>query len=876
MAFEPPSRGSSQPLISPLQYELIVLVENLTEEEFELVGAHADAGNGSLLESFQRSAKLSWHCGKPCAAAAEYVTIGSSPRRFCFALSLPDAATNTSGSAKFIAGMAASSGWRRADSGLSRAQPPLEARLLGAMRDAQPIDGMLGAAEGCDWLVLQNEPSLLKVRIRLLPSTGVVPFSSVNEVSPSSSGSSPLTSRDMINDDELRRLQLYCETIKARNLDADRHERVTSTCAVDSTRLQALSEKVQVDLAMLVLGILLQRRLRTLEVRPPYEPAAKSKASAPPSVATSLSLHADRFFRSLVAGMGFKETRVEQKISCLACQYLDDPDLPPPDAQEICRELQESFGVQDAATGVPESWLLLREIVGLALTSGKGAFDARSRAVLFELAIRFGVTEQLMVRWEADIGEMLFDALNSAKVVKKQQEDGKHFRRGKVALAAAGGGLLLAVTGGLAAPAVAAGVAGLGSAAASVGTAVGLSTAGAVVGTAITSGGILISSLGAPGAAVVFGATGAGLTGWKLSTRWGALKEFKFEPLSTQPPTKEVTVELSAGGIEEEDGIIRQLDMAVEAGAGELLQGVIVRQHGELGIATLPRGSRMCARETVDDGAGSTIVRYRFLREQASVRSAVHLVIFVPGWLSEESDLRAPWLEGARLFFPRSGHLCLRWESELLKDLSSVLAKMVRSQIASSAASFWLRGAAAASAASPVVWPVWIISSMASLDNKWLVCAERARLAGQCLAHVLADKYTVGQRPVTLIGHSMGARLIFYCLNELYQMGELNAVDDVVLFATPVTTLAPEWKQARTVVSGRLINAYLPSDWVLAFLYRYLEWGISVAGLSEVKVPGVENIDVSGIGVSGHQDYMRHGLRILAKARAGERCPGQL
>lgn len=63
-----------------------------------------------------------------------------------------------------------------------------------------------------------------------------------------------------------------------------------------------------------------------------------------------------------------------------------------------------------------------------------------------------------------------------------------------------------------------------------------------------------------------------------------------------------------------------------------------------------------------------------------------------------------------------------------------------------------------------VAWPVWIVSSMANLDNAWLVAVERARMGGQCLAHVLADRQTVGQRPVTLIGHSMGARLLVYCL----------------------------------------------------------------------------------------------------------------
>merc|ERR1712232_386145 len=101
---------------------------------------------------------------------------------------------------------------------------------------------------------------------------------------------------------------------------------------------------------------------------------------------------------------------------------------------------------------------------------------------------------------------------------------------------------------------------------------------------------------------------------------------------------------------------------------------------------------------------------------------------------------------------------------------------MVAKQAASSAASFWwqsnvaIAAAAGSVAATTVMWPVWIISSMANLDNAWLCVAERARQAGRCLARVLSDKHAVGQRPVTLIGHSMGARVIFYCLMELYHL----------------------------------------------------------------------------------------------------------
>jgi len=250
----------------------------------------------------------------------------------------------------------------------------------------------------------------------------------------------------------------------------------------------------------------------------------------------------------------------------------------------------------------------------------------------------------------------------------------------------------------------------------------------------------------------------------------------------------------------------------------------------------------------------------------------VHLVIFVSGWIRDEKDVTEVWADGAKVYFPSSGHVALRWELSELKRLTSVFSDMLAQGAASQAASFFLRaGAATAGTAALVVaWPVWIVASMANLDNAWLVCIEKARLAGRVLAQALADRKNVGQRPVTLIGHSMGARLLFFCLLELYKMGEFNVVDDVVLLGAPVSTKQFKWRKVRAVASGRVVNGYLDCDWVLAFLYRYMEWGVTVAGLSPVHVPGVENVNLKGLGIAGHHDYPKHMSNILAKMRIGE------
>lgn len=535
---------------------------------------------------------------------------------------------------------------------------------------------------------------------------------------------------------------------------------------------------------------------------------------------------------------------------------------------------------------LPRSWLLARELLAMMLGAGAGTFDARSRAAMIEMFGHFGIPEQVIAGWESEIGGALFEALEASSILEAQKAARGNWRKSKVAMAAAGGGLVLAITGGLAAPivapALATGAAAVGAQAAAVGAAVGLAQAGVLVGGAISGLGVglgsILASLGTAGAVALFGATGAGLTGWKMSKRWGDLEEFEFQPLETSFRTIQETVDL------DDAEATAALDQATTDGT--LREDVAVPITGG-GLHALRKGSELTRRQTLPNSGsspgGSTTVRYHFQHKVDQVQRSVHLALFVSGWIQDRADFRKPWMDAAKVFFPKSGHLALHWETQELLDVSGVFGQMVAQEVASSTASFWFKssavstvaaaGVAGSIAAMTVAWPVWIVSSMANLDNAWLVGVERARIGGKCLAQVLADRQTVGQRPVTLIGHSMGARLLVYCLCELYHMGEFHAVDDVVLLGAPVTTEARKWQKVRAVASGRVVNGYLGKDWVLAFLYRYLEWGLSVAGLSQVQVPGVENVNLDGLGIQGHHDYPNHIADILAKLRVGERHP---
>ncbi len=104
------------------------------------------------------------------------------------------------------------------------------------------------------------------------------------------------------------------------------------------------------------------------------------------------------------------------------------------------------------------------------------------------------------------------------------------------------------------------------------------------------------------------------------------------------------------------------------------------------------------------------------------------------------------------------------------------------------------------------------------IDNPWSVSQARADLAGLILADSLIDR-NLGARPITLVGFSIGSRVIFACLQELAKKGALGLVQNAYLFGTPKVVKREEYLRAKTVVSGRFVNAYATNDWILGTYY---------------------------------------------------------
>ncbi|XP_028011258.2 transmembrane and coiled-coil domain-containing protein 4 [Eptesicus fuscus] len=393
--------------------------------------------------------------------------------------------------------------------------------------------------------------------------------------------------------------------------------------------------------------------------------------------------------------------------------------------------------------------VITQDLLSFSLKDGR--YDARARVLICHvtslLRLPLGELDLLEETFLESLKETKEEESEMAEASRKKKENRRKWKRYLlIGLATVGGGTVIGVTGGLAAPLIAAGAATI------IGSA-GAAALGSVAGIAVMTS--------------LFGAAGASLTGYKMKKRVGAIEEFTFLPLT--------------------EG--RQL----------------------------------------------------------------HITIAITGWLASGKyrTFSAPWAALAR----SCEQYCLAWEAKYLMELGNAL-ETILSGLANIVAQEALKYTVLSGITAALTWPASLLSVANIIDNPWGVCLHRSAEVGKHLAHVLLSRQQ-GRRPVTLIGFSLGARVIYFCLHEMAQEKDCQGiVEDVVLLGAPVEGEAKHWEPFRKVVSGRIINGYCRGDWLLSFVYRTSSAQLQVAGLQPVLLQDrrVENVDLSSV-VSGHLDY---------------------
>mmetsp|Transcript_13457 Transcript_13457/g.20182 ORF Transcript_13457/g.20182 Transcript_13457/m.20182 type:complete len:606 (-) Transcript_13457:144-1961(-) len=440
-----------------------------------------------------------------------------------------------------------------------------------------------------------------------------------------------------------------------------------------------------------------------------------------------------------------------------------------------------------------------------------GYYDARVRRFIRDLCKVTGVPWDLFCRYEDLYCHALRETVKAMEDAKEKRAQNWKWRWAKIGGVAVVGGALTALTAGLAAPLVGAGLVAVGGGSVIAGT-------GAFI---ATSGGALFFG-------AMFGGYATQMLAYKVDKRIADVKEFEFMPLSEK-----------ANPENKEDG-----SMAV--------------------------------------------------------------ILCIGGWhlddTKAEEEIRDVWQKRAIPFFmPDKEVYGLKWESKEQMEFGNALSNFATKELKAFAIEKGVVYAGLAAVTAPLTWPLLILQASEGIDNSYSVAINRTDKAALLLADAIEHRIQ-GNRPVTIVAYSLGARLVFKALeaiakwrkeraeaeklkNEakdvkmqegkkdskstLFDSGKNDPqamIMDIVLIGAGVTADNETWRTVRSVVAGRLVNAYSSMDWILRLLVRSNEMSYSLAGIQPIDVDGVENVDVGDIAQS-HFDYDKAIPDILERIR---------
>ncbi|KAK6352187.1 hypothetical protein TWF730_009017 [Orbilia blumenaviensis] len=240
----------------------------------------------------------------------------------------------------------------------------------------------------------------------------------------------------------------------------------------------------------------------------------------------------------------------------------------------------------------------------------------------------------------------------------------------------------------------------------------------------------------------------------------------------------------------------------------------------------------------------------------------VNLIVTISGWMNgKEDDVRLPF----STVDPIMGDIySVLWEPEMMQSMGqtiNILATEVLTQSLQQVLGNTVLMALMASLQVPLI----LTKLSYLLDNPWNVSLDRAWASGLILADTLIHR-NLGVRPITLVGFSLGARVIFSCLMELARRNAHGLVQNVYMFGSPVVVNHDEYMAINGVVRGKFVNGYCTNDWILGYLFRATSGGLGrVAGLAPIEgIPGLVNLDCTE-HVVGHMTYRTAIPKLLKK-----------
>jgi hypothetical protein len=235
-------------------------------------------------------------------------------------------------------------------------------------------------------------------------------------------------------------------------------------------------------------------------------------------------------------------------------------------------------------------------------------------------------------------------------------------------------------------------------------------------------------------------------------------------------------------------------------------------------------------------------------------------IVCINGFLNEGNETAsAEWLKSVIRQYRDNPIVHVSWESKRLKQIAEFAGSFSSKQTAWHTA--WWAGKRGLKTAAKRAAPFgWSMTALGLASNPWTIACIKAAETGALLADLIART----DREYILLGHSLGARVAYFCMEALASKSEVF-IREAHLFGGAIDcgdrseenkSNKVDWDSVTTAVTGGIWNYHSDNDGVLKFLYPKGDHfqGYPI-GRNPINHPRVKNIDVTD-AVAGHSHYI--------------------
>lgn len=231
-------------------------------------------------------------------------------------------------------------------------------------------------------------------------------------------------------------------------------------------------------------------------------------------------------------------------------------------------------------------------------------------------------------------------------------------------------------------------------------------------------------------------------------------------------------------------------------------------------------------------------------------------IITISGFLTEDDENHKNWESSITNIYPDREWFHVEWNC---KKVPEIAKKLFNKILETKKASYSNRDTAMGLL--PLNFNPYLSIHYLLINNWWHSAVRNSKHAGKKLASTFL---ACPGKEFILIGHSLGARVIFNCLEHIKRSGKETCIKEVHLLGGAVNSRKAKWIKTENTVKDKVYNYYSENDSILKICYSAAMIDRYPIGLQSIDLPYFENID-STMDVFGHSDYTPNFHRLKQK-----------